>query len=98
MIYVASNKVDDVQEKRISKQVRTGRNLGNDFIAYIIDNDAICYSKAIKSLNAFWLETINIELDSIISNHAWEFLEFILRPNHLVVKMCFRRSLNQMMQ
>ena len=47
-----------------------GRNLGNNFIAYIIDNDPICYGKATKSLNAFWLEIINIELYSIISNHA----------------------------
>jgi hypothetical protein len=55
---------------RRSKQGRIGRNLDNDFIAYIIDNDPICYGKAINSLNTFWLETINIKFDSIISNHA----------------------------
>jgi hypothetical protein len=27
------------------------------------------------ALNAFWLETINIELDSIISNHTWKLVE-----------------------
>jgi hypothetical protein len=27
------------------------------------------------ALNIFWLETINIELDSIISNHAWKLVE-----------------------
>jgi hypothetical protein len=47
MIYVASNKVvDDEQEKRRSKRARTGRNFGNDFIAYIVDNDPICYGKS----------------------------------------------------
>jgi hypothetical protein len=39
------------------------------------------------ALNAFWLETINIEFDSIISNHILgNSLSYILRPNLLVEK------------
>jgi hypothetical protein len=46
---IASNKfVDDVQELRRSKRARKERNFGNNFIAYIVDDDPTCYCEAIK--------------------------------------------------
>jgi hypothetical protein len=48
---IASNKfVDDVQELRRRKQARKERNFGNNFIAYIVDDDPTCYCEAIKSI------------------------------------------------
>jgi hypothetical protein len=54
---VASNKfVDDVQilrrisKLRRSKRARKERNFGNNFIAYIVDDDSTCYCEAIKSI------------------------------------------------
>jgi hypothetical protein len=56
---------------RRNKRARTERNFGNDFIAYIVDDDSTCYNEAIKSIDApFWLEAINNELNSIMSNHT----------------------------
>jgi hypothetical protein len=78
---------------RRSKRARTGRNLGKNFIAYIIDNDPICYSKSINFFNAFWLETINIELDSIISNHALELVELHTKTKSFGCKKVFKKKL-----
>jgi hypothetical protein len=48
---IASNKfVDDVQELRRRKQARKERNFGNNFIAYIVNDDPTCYCEAIKSI------------------------------------------------
>jgi hypothetical protein len=41
------------------------------------------------ALNAFWLETINIELDSIISNHAWELVELHPKTKPIGCKKLF---------
>jgi hypothetical protein len=43
-------------------------------------------------MQLFLLETINNELESIMSNHTWE----LVKPNQLVVYGCLRKSLNQM--
>jgi hypothetical protein len=48
---VASNKfVDDLQELRRSKRARKEMNFGNNFIAYIVDDNPTCYCEAIKSI------------------------------------------------
>jgi hypothetical protein len=48
---IASNKfVDDLQELRRSKWARKEMNFGNNFIAYIVDDDPTCYCEAIKSI------------------------------------------------
>jgi hypothetical protein len=47
-------------------------------------------------MHLFRLEAINDELESIMSNHIWNSLSYILRLNSLVANMCLRSSLNQM--
>jgi hypothetical protein len=44
----------------------------------------------------FGLDAIKNELESIMSNHIWNSLSYLLRPNNLVANRCLRRSLNQM--
>jgi hypothetical protein len=69
--FTSNEIVDDVQELRRSKRTKMERNFGNDFIAYIVDDDPTYYNEAIKSIDApFWLEAINNELDLIMSNHT----------------------------
>jgi hypothetical protein len=89
---IASNEiVDDVQE---SKRARKEKNIGIDFIAYIVDNDPTCYDEAIKSIDApFWLEAINNELDSIMSNHTWELVELPPKTKPIVCKWVVKRKL-----
>jgi hypothetical protein len=41
------------KKREEASEARTGRNLGNDFIVYIVDNDPICYGKTINLLMHF---------------------------------------------
>ena len=60
-----------MQEIRRSKRDRKEKDYGNDFLAYIVEDEPINYYDAIKSVDApFWLEAINNELESIMSNHT----------------------------
>jgi hypothetical protein len=46
----------------------------------------------VKQLNnAFWLETINIELDSIISSYAWELVELHPKTKPFGYKKMFKK-------
>ena len=70
-IEISNDFVDDVQEIRRSKQARKEKDYGNDFLAYVVEDELVSYYDAIKSIDAhFWLEAINNELESIISNHT----------------------------
>jgi hypothetical protein len=91
---VSNEIVDDVQELRRSKRARKEKNFGNDFIAYIVDDDPTCYDEAIKSIDApFWLEAINNELDSIMSNHTWELVELPPKTKPIGCKWVFKKKL-----
>ena len=69
-IEISNDFFDVVQEIRRSKRARKEKDYGNDFLAYVVDEPASYYD-AIKSIDAhFWLEAINNELESIISNHT----------------------------
>ena len=69
-IEISTDFVDDVQEIR-SKQARKEKDYGNDFLAYVVEAEPVSYYDAIKSVDApFWLEAINNELESIMSNHT----------------------------
>jgi hypothetical protein len=48
----ATNKlVDDVHEIRRSKRARKEKSFGNDFIAYIVEDEPVSYNDAIKSID-----------------------------------------------
>jgi hypothetical protein len=92
--FTSNEIVDDMQELRRSKGTRTERNFGNDFIAYIVDDDPTCYSEAIKSIDApFWLEAINNELDSIMSNYTWELVELPPKTKPICCNRVFKKKL-----
>ena len=90
-IDTSNDLVDDVQELR-NKWVGKEKSYGNDFLAYIVEDEPVSYYDAIKSIDApFWLEAINSELDSIMSNHTWELVEF--PPKVIGCKWIFKRKL-----
>ena len=91
----ATNKlVDDVHEIRRSKRARKEKSFGNDFITYIVKDELISYNDAIKSIDGpFWLEVINNELDSIMSNHTWELVELPPKIKPIGCKWIFKRKL-----
>ena len=70
-IEISNDFVDDVQEIRRSKRARKEKDYGNDFLAYVVEDEPVSYYDAIKFVDApFWLEAINNELESIMSNHT----------------------------
>jgi hypothetical protein len=91
----ATNKlVNDVHEIRRSKLARKEKSFGNDFIAYIVEDEPVNYNDAIKSIDgSFWLEAINDELDSIMSNHTWELVELPPKIKPIGCKWIFKRKL-----
>ena len=51
-IEISNDFVDDVQEIRRSKQARKEKDYGNDFLAYVVDDEPVSYYDAIKSVDA----------------------------------------------
>jgi len=74
-IEISNDFFDDVQEIR-SKRARKEKDSGNNFLAYVVEDEPVSYYDAIRFIDApFWLEAINNELESIMSNHTWELVE-----------------------
>ena len=74
-IEISNDFFDDVQEIR-SKRARKEKDSGNNFLAYVVEDEPVSYYDAIRFVDApFWLEAINNELESIMSNHTWELVE-----------------------
>ena len=60
-----------MQEIKRNKHARKEKDYGNDFFVYVVEDESVSYYNAIKSVDApFWLEAINNELESIMSNHT----------------------------
>ena len=91
---ISNDFVDDVQEIRRSKRAKKENDYGNDFLAYVIEDEPVSYYDAIKSIDAhFWLEAINNELESIMSNHTWELVELLPKIKPIGCKWVFKRKL-----
>ena len=68
-IEISNDFIDDIQEIR-SKQARKENDYGNNFLAYVVEDEPVSYFDVIKSVDApFLLEAINNELEYIMSNH-----------------------------
>ena len=93
-IEISNDFVDDVQEIRRSKQARKEKDYGNDFLAYVVEDEPVSYYDAIKFVDApFWLEAINNELESIMSNHTWILVELPPKVKPIGCKWVFKRKL-----
>ena len=93
-IAISNDFVDDVQEIRRRKRARKENDYGNDFLAYVVEDEPVSYYDANKSVGApFWLEAINNELESIMSNHIWELVELPPKVKPIGCKWVFKRKL-----
>ena len=58
-------------ELRGSKRAKKETEFRKDFFTFLADDDLLTYREAVSSPNAlFWKETINNELEFILSNHT----------------------------
>ena len=64
-------------ELRRSKRERKATSFSDVFHVFIVENDPQSYIEAMTSIDApLWRETINSEIESIISNHTWILVYF----------------------
>ena len=85
-IEISNDFVDDMQEIR-SKRARKEKDYSNNFLAYVVEDELVSYYDAIKSVDApFWLEAINNEIESIMSNHTWGLVELPLKVKPISCK------------
>ena len=93
-IEISNDFFDVVQEIRRSKRARKEKDYGNNFLAYVVENELVSYYDAIKFIDVpFWLEAINNELESIMSNHTWELVELPPKVKPISCKWVFKRKL-----
>jgi len=60
-------------ELRWSQRCRISKFFDPDFIVYAIEREPQTFKEAMSTPKAqMWKETINSEIESILSNHTWE--------------------------
>jgi hypothetical protein len=61
---------------RSSKRQRTAKSFGDDFTVYLMDDTPKTISEAFASPDVEdWKEVVRSEIDSILSNGTWEFVD-----------------------
>jgi len=67
---------DDSEAPRRSKRQRVAKSFGDDFTVYVVDDTPTTIAEAYASPDADdWKETVQSEMDSILSNSTWELTE-----------------------
>ena len=84
---------EEIELKR-SKRARKETDFGKYFFTFLVGDDPFTYKEAISSPDApFWKETINNELESILSNHTWKLIDLPLGAKPIGCKWIFKRKL-----
>lgn len=74
--------------------MRKVTNFGDDFYVFLAKNDPQTFEKAMTSLDApLQKEAVNNELDSIMSNHAWELVDFPLGTKPIRCKWILKKKI-----
>ena len=61
---------------RRSKRVRVENDFGPDYYVFNIEENLQNLKEALTSLDAiFWKETVNDEMESLISNRTWKLVD-----------------------
>ncbi|GKE18226.1 retrotransposon protein, putative, ty1-copia subclass [Tanacetum coccineum] len=81
-------------EPRISKRARTEKSFGPDFVSFIVENEPTFYQEAVTSSERHqWKEAIKSEIDSILQNHTWEFVDLPPGCKPLGYKWIFKKKM-----
>ena len=63
-------------EPRMSKRARVEKDFGPNYYVFNIEENPPNLKEALISPNAiFWKETVNDEMESLISNRTWKLVE-----------------------
>ncbi|KAJ0041960.1 hypothetical protein Pint_17978 [Pistacia integerrima] len=81
-------------EIRRSKRVRKAKSFGDDYYVFLVKNDPQTYEEAMTSRDAsLWKEAVNNEIESIMSNHTWEVVNFPPGTKPIGCKWIFKKKL-----
>ena len=84
---------DGEVEPRRSKRARTEKSFGPDFLTYMLEGEPQTYKEAVNSTESLmWKEAIKSEIDSILHNHTWEFIDLLSGCKPLSSKWIFKRK------
>lgn len=70
-----------------SKRGRIEKNIDNNFLTYLVENDPRTYNEAMTSVDA-----INREMDSIMTNNTWYFIDLPPGCNTIGCKWIFKKK------
>ena len=81
------------EEPRQSTRQRKSVSFGPDFVALLLENEPQTFKAAMSSSEStYWKEAVNSEIESILSNHAWELIDLPPRNKPLGSKWIFKRK------
>ena len=85
---------DDSEAPRRSKRQRVAKSFRDDFTVYLVDDTPTTIAEAYASPDADdWKETVQSEMDSILSNGTWELTERPYGCNPVGCKWVFKKKL-----
>nr|GEU38002.1 hypothetical protein [Tanacetum cinerariifolium] len=86
-------KEEEVEPRR-SKKARTDKSSGLDFVSFMIENEPTSYQEAVNSSKGpRWKYAIKREIDSILQNHTWEFMNLPPGCKPLGYKWIFKKKM-----
>ena len=78
---------------RKSKIRRVVNSFGEDFIIYLVEDTPTTIAEAYSSIDAdLWKETVQSEMDSIMSNGIWEVVDRPYGCKHVGCKWVFKKN------
>ncbi|KAG9440057.1 hypothetical protein H6P81_020222 [Aristolochia fimbriata] len=82
-------------EPRRSKRPRIEKNFGDDFYTFLIEDDPLTYTEAMRSSDAsLWEEAVKSEMDSILSHNTWVLTDLPPGSRPIGCKWIFKRKRN----
>jgi hypothetical protein len=90
-----SKETDKIEiEPRKSKRLRIEKDFGPNYYVYSLQSDPTSLEEALSSTDSgFWKETINDEMDSLISNNTWKLVDLPPGCKTIGCKWILRRKL-----
>ena len=92
--YMQNSEQDDTIVIRKSKRQRTVKSFGDDYIVYLMDDTPTTIEETYSSPDAdLWKETVQSEMDCIMSNETWEIVDRPYGCKPIGCKWVFKKKL-----